>query len=60
MTNKKTLITESTKEYIEENLKEDLDELTEEEILEKVNTSKLGVAELTENGEVKVRRSLNG
>lgn len=56
----KTIITESTKEFIEEKLDEELDEMTKEELLEKVNASKLGVATVTKDGDIKIRRSLNG
>lgn len=57
---KKILISESTKKVLEEEFDESFDELTEEELLQKVNESKKLAVTIGENGEIKVRQSLNG
>ena len=56
---KKLIITESTKEVVEEAIGEKLDELTEDEVIQKINESKKAVAKKTKKG-VKVKQSLNG
>jgi len=57
---KKIIITESTKDFIEEELNEDLDEMDEVELMRKINESKKAVAKLNNNGEIEVKQSLNG
>lgn len=59
-TEQKVLITESTKEVVEEALGEKLEEVAAEEIVEKVNKSKKAVARRKKNGDIKVKRSING
>ncbi len=56
---KKVIITESTKEVVEEAIGEKLEDLTEDEVVQKVNESKKAVAKKTRKG-VKVKQSLNG
>ena len=56
---KKVIITESTKEVVEEAIGEKLEDLTEDEVVRKVNESKKAVAKRTKKG-VKVKQSLNG
>ncbi len=56
---KKVIITESTKEVVEEAIGEKLEDLTEDEVVQKVNESKKAVAKKTKKG-VKVKQSLNG
>jgi hypothetical protein len=56
----KVLITESTKNYVEDELEESLDEMDEQDILNKVNASKVAVAKMNESGEIEIRQSLNG
>ena len=57
---KKVLITESTKSMVEEVVGEKLDEMTEEEVVIKINKTKRAVAKVKENGEIQVKRSING
>ena len=56
---KKVIITESTKELVEDVLGEKLENLTEDEVVQKVNESKKAVAKKTKKG-VKIKQSLNG
>lgn len=56
----KILMAESTKKIVEEELDESFDELTDEEVVAKVQESKKVVATMNESGEIKVRQVLNG
>ena len=56
----KILIEESTKKVLEEEMDESYDELTDDEIMKKVNESKKVAATFNEDGEIKVRQVLNG
>lgn len=56
----KIIITESTKKVLEEEMDESFDELTDEELLKKVNESKKVTATMNADGEIKVRQALNG
>lgn len=57
---KKLIITESTKDFIEEELNEDLDKMDETELMRKINESKKAVAKINNNGEIEIKQSLNG
>lgn len=57
---KKILISESTKKVLEEEFDESCDELTDEELMQKVNESKKVTATVSADGEIKVRQALNG
>ena len=56
----KVLITESTKEVIEDELEEKLDEMDEQELMKKINESKVAVAKRDKDGNIEVKQSLNG
>jgi len=56
----KILIAESTKKVLEEELDESYDELTDEELMQKINESKKVTATVDADGEIKVRQALNG
>jgi len=56
----KILMAESTKKVLEEELDESCDELTDEELIQKVNESKKVTATVNADGEIKVRQALNG
>lgn len=58
--NKKVLITEATQAFVENELDEKLDDMSEEEVLAKVNSSKSAVAKLNEEGLVTVKQVLKG
>jgi len=56
----KVLITESTKEVVEDELEEKLDEMDEQELMKKINESKVAVAKRDKDGNIEVKQSLNG
>ena len=59
-TKAKILITESTKEFIEDELEEKLDDMDEHEMIRKINESKKAVAKFNSDGDIVVQQSLNG
>jgi uncharacterized membrane protein len=56
----KVLITESTKEVVEDELEKKLDEMDEQELMKKINESKVAVAKRDKDGNIEVKQSLNG
>ena len=56
----KVIVTESTKEAVEEELGEKLEEVAAEEIVEKVNKSKKANARRKKNGSILIKRFLRG
>lgn len=58
--NSKITMTESTKKILEEELDESCEELTDDELIQKVNASNKVAATMTESGKIKVRQVLNG
>lgn len=56
----KVVITESTKDTVEEELGEKIEDIAPEEIVEAVNKSKKGRARRKKNGDIEIKRSLNG
>ena len=56
---RRIIITESTKEVVEEAIGAPIEDLTEDEVIQKINESKKAVAKRTRKG-VKVKQSLNG
>lgn len=60
MEDTKVLISESTMEVLKTELGEEVEELSEEELLKKVQESSKVVATKTESGKTQIRQSLNG
>ena len=56
----KVLITESTKEVVEDELEKKLNEMDEQELMKKINESKVAVAKRDKDGNIEVKQSLNG